>query len=91
MAVAEAKSERIELRTTRRAKSLLQRAAAASHKNMSDFLIDSALRAAEQALLERRVFRLNATQWREFQDFLDRPVKRKARLNRLLTGSSVIG
>jgi len=48
MAVAENKSERIEVRTTPRTKTLLQRAAAASHKNVSDFLLEAGITAAKR-------------------------------------------
>ena len=37
MAITENKSERIEVRTTSNMKALLQRAAASSHKNVTEF------------------------------------------------------
>ena len=37
MSIAEAKSERIEIRTTPHMKALLQRAASASHKSVTEF------------------------------------------------------
>ena len=40
MAIAENKSERIEVRTTSTLKALLQRAAASSHKNVTEFLLE---------------------------------------------------
>lgn len=90
MAVPEAKSERIEVRTTPGVKALLQSAAASSHKNVTDFLLEAGITAAEEALVDRRLFRLDEAQWRAFQDALDRPVVAKPRLARLLAKKSVL-
>ena len=90
MAVDENKSERIEVRTTPRTKTLLQRAAAASHKNVSDFLLEAGTTAAEETLIDRRQFKLSEEQWLAFQETLDRPVVAKPRLVRLLSEKSVI-
>ncbi|MCY4388700.1 MAG: DUF1778 domain-containing protein [Desulfurellaceae bacterium] len=90
MSIAEAKSERIEVRTTPRMKTLLQRAATASHKSVTEFLLEAGMSAAEDALINRRLFRLDDEQWQMFQDALDRPVTEKPRLARLLAGKSVL-
>ncbi|MFZ5610108.1 MAG: DUF1778 domain-containing protein [Pseudomonadota bacterium] len=90
MPAAEAKSERIELRTTPSMKALLQRAASSSHKNVTEFLLEAGINAAEDALVDRRMFRLDEAQWRAFQAALDRPVAKKPRLARLLAEKSVL-
>ena len=90
MASGESKTERIEVRTTPSVKALLQRVAAASHKNVTDFLLDAGINAAEDALANRRVVRLDEARWRAFQDVLDRPVSGKPRLARLLADKSVL-
>lgn len=90
MSATEAKSERIEVRTTPRMKDLLQRAAAASHKNVTEFLLEAGIMAAEEALVDRRLFQLDADQWRAFQEALARPVVHKPRLTRLLAEKSVL-
>jgi len=90
MSIAEAKSERIEVRTTPSMKSLLQRAAATSHKNVTEFLLDAGINAAEESLVDRRLFQLDDVQWQAFQDVLDRPVTEKPRLARLLSEKSVL-
>ena len=90
MAIAENKSERIEVRTTANMKALLQRAAASSHKNVTEFLLEAGINAAEDALVDRRMFRLDARQWQAFQAILDRPVADKPRLTRLLAEKSVL-
>lgn len=84
------KSERIELRTTPQVKVLLQQAAASANKNVSEFLLDAGIHAAEDALADRRLFRLDERQRRAFDAVLDRPVARKQRLARLLAAKSVI-
>lgn len=90
MPAAEAKSERIEVRTTPTMKAMLQRAATSSHKNVTEFLLDAGIKAAEEALVDRRLFRLDDAQWLAFQDALDRPASRKPRLARLIAEKSVL-
>ncbi|KZE34881.1 DUF1778 domain-containing protein [Chelatococcus daeguensis] len=90
MPAAEAKSERIEVRTTPTMKALLQRAATSSHKNVTDFLLEAGINAAEEALVDRRLFQLDDAQWQAFQDVLDRPVQSKPRLAKLLSEKSVL-
>jgi uncharacterized protein (DUF1778 family) len=84
------RSERIDVRTTPVVKALLQRAAAASHKNVTEFLLEAGINAAEQTLADRRVLRLNEQQWQAFVEALDRPVVQKPRLARLLADKSVL-
>ena len=72
IAIAENKSERIEVRTTPNMKALIQRAAASSHKNVTEFLLEAGINAAEDALVDRRIFRLDDHQWQAFQAILDR-------------------
>ena len=90
MTVAESRSERIEIRTTPGVKALLQQAAASSNKNVTEFLLDAGLNAAEDVLSDQRLFRLDDDAWRAFQEVLDRPVTDKPRLARLLAGKSVL-
>ncbi|WP_372425557.1 type II toxin-antitoxin system TacA family antitoxin [Salinarimonas chemoclinalis] len=90
MATREAKAERIEIRTTAEVKALLQQAAIASHKNVTDFLVDAGVTAAEEALMDRRTFRLDEERWKAFNEILDRPVVHKPRLAALLAKKSII-
>jgi uncharacterized protein (DUF1778 family) len=89
-ASSDAKSGRIELRTSSATKMLLQRAAAATGKTVTDFVLEAGLGAAEKTLLDRQLFRLDDAAWREFLRVLDRPVSRKPRLKKLLAGKSVL-
>lgn len=85
------KTERIDVRTSSSVKQLLQDAARACHKNVSEFLLDAAVIAANQALADRRHFALNEEQWQVFQEALDRPVQAKPRLKKLLGEAGILG
>jgi uncharacterized protein (DUF1778 family) len=85
------KNERIDVRASTPVKQLLQEAARSCHKNVSEFLLEAGVNAANQALADRRHFALNPEQWDEFQAALDRPVQAKPRLKKLLTKPGVLG
>ena len=84
------KTERIDVRTSGPVKQLLQEAARACHKNVSEFLLDAGVTAAAQTLADRRQFVLDEAQWPAFQDALDRPVQHKPRLKKLLREPGVL-
>jgi uncharacterized protein (DUF1778 family) len=85
------KTERIDVRASSSVKQLLHDAARACHKNVSEFLLDAGVTAANQVLADRRHFALNKEQWQAFQDALDRPVQAKPRLKKLLTEAGLPG
>jgi uncharacterized protein (DUF1778 family) len=84
------KTERIDVRASTPVKQLLQEAARACHKNVSEFLLDAGVTAAAQTLADRRQFVLDEAQWQAFQEALDRPVQSKPRLSRLLREPGVL-
>ena len=84
------KTERIDVRASAQVKQMLQEAARASHKNVSEFLLEAGLKAAEQTLADRRQFVLDDEQWRAFQEALDRPVQTKPRLKQLLREPGIL-
>lgn len=84
------KSERIDVRASTAVKQLLQEAARACHKNVSEFILEAGIMAANQALADRRHFGLDNSQWEMFQRALDRPVKSKPRLKKLLTQEGIL-
>jgi uncharacterized protein (DUF1778 family) len=85
------KSERIDVRASVSVKQLLQDAAQACHKSVSEFLLDAGITAANQALVDRRRFELNEAQWQVFQQALDRPVQSPhPRMKNLLTKPGVL-
>ena len=85
------KTERIDVRASSPVKQLLQEAARSCHKNVSEFLLDAGVIAANQALADRRHFALSDEQWQAFQQALDRPVQAKPRLKKLLSEPGVLG
>jgi uncharacterized protein (DUF1778 family) len=78
------RSEKLDLRLTRDAKRALQAAAAVVHRSVSEFVLESALSRADEALADRRTFGLNPAQWKAFMEALDAPVRPLPRLERLL-------
>jgi len=82
------KDERIDLHLSGPAKAMLQRAAAARHKTISEFVLDSAQAAAE-TLADRREFLLDEGQWQAFLAALDAAEKPKPGLDELLGAKSV--
>lgn len=67
------RSARLGLRTTPQQEAVLRRAAAVSNKSMTDFILDSACLAAEQTLLDQRLFMVSADQALTLLELLDRP------------------
>ena len=78
------RTDRIDVRVTPEAKKALQAAAALRRTTVSDFVLDSALKAADDELAERTVFPLSAQQWEAFQEALDAPPRPTPRLKSLL-------
>lgn len=85
------KSECIDVRASSSVKLLLQEAARACHKNVSEFLLDAGVVAANQTLANWRHFVLDDAQWRAFQATLDSPTQAKPRLAQLLNEPGVLG
>ena len=84
-AVIQSKTERIDVRASAPVKQLLQEAARVSHKNVSEFLLDVGIIAANQTLADRTRFDLSDEKWLAFQTALDKPVSVKPRLKKLLS------
>jgi uncharacterized protein (DUF1778 family) len=80
----EARAETINLRVSRRQKSLIDRAAQALGRDRSDFMLEAACREAEGVLLDRRYFALPAEEFKRFTAMLDKPPASNPRLARLL-------
>lgn len=83
------RSEKLDLRLTPEAKRVLNAAARASHRSVSEFVLESALARAEESLPDRQHFGLDADRWQAFLAALDAPPRPLPRLKRLLTEPSV--
>jgi uncharacterized protein (DUF1778 family) len=53
----------------------LRRAADVAHKSLTEFILDSACRAAEQTLLDQRLFMVSGSQYQALMNLLERPVQ----------------
>lgn len=67
------RSARIGLRATREQEVVLRRAAEVAHKSLTDFILDSACLAAEQTLLDQRLFMVSGSQYQALMDLLEQP------------------
>jgi uncharacterized protein (DUF1778 family) len=90
-ATIHSKTERIRVRVSVPIKQLLQEAARVSHKNVSEFLLDVGIVAANQTLADRTRFDLTSEDWDAFQVALERPVSAKPKLKTLLSEPGVLG
>lgn len=79
------RTEKVDLRVTEAAKHLLQTAARANSRSLSEFVLESALARAEETLPDRQHFGLDAERWALFQAALDAPARPLPRLAKLLS------
>lgn len=78
----------INLRSNRRQRALIDRAAEAVGKNRSDFMLEAACREANTVLVDRRFFLVDEKMFKRFTDALDRAPADNPRLRRLLTSKA---
>jgi uncharacterized protein (DUF1778 family) len=78
--MATVKDERLQIRVDPTDKSLLERAAAASHLNVSAFVLQAAAARAEEILAERHTIRLDERAAEMFSEALQRPAGVNRRL-----------
>lgn len=92
-AIIHSKSERFDVSASAPVKRLLQKAAHVAHKNVSGFLLDAGIIAANQTLADRTRFELSDEQWLAFQAALDQPVsaKPKPKLKKFLFEPGLLG
>lgn len=90
MAATTIRSEKLDLRLTAEAKRTLNAAAKALHRSVSEFVLESALARAQEALPDRQHFGLSAERWQAFLHALDAPSRPMPRLKRLLETQSVL-
>ncbi|MEO6859381.1 MAG: DUF1778 domain-containing protein [Solirubrobacteraceae bacterium] len=74
------KEERLQIRVGPADKALLERAAAASHLNVSAFVVQAAASKAEEILAERSSIRLSREAAIAFTEALERPAEVNDRL-----------
>lgn len=69
------RSARLGLRATPEQEAVLRRAADVARKSLTDFILDSACQAAEQTLLDQRLFMVSGNQYQALMDLLERPAQ----------------
>lgn len=79
------RSARLGLRSSEAQLAVLRRAADAAHKSLTDFILDSACLAAEQTLIDQRLFMASSKDYQAFVDLLDRPARSNAGLKDLFS------
>ena len=82
-----ADSVTINLRASREMRELIDHAAGITKRTRTEFMLDAARRAAEDALLDQRLFMLDDAAWDRFVAALDAPAQPSAALRKLLTQS----
>ncbi|MFN8839252.1 MAG: DUF1778 domain-containing protein [Burkholderiales bacterium] len=68
-----ARTARLCLRATPENEDVLRLGAEVAHKSLTDFILDSACLAAEQTLLDQRLFMVSGSQYQALMDLLERP------------------
>ncbi|MFH0877143.1 MAG: DUF1778 domain-containing protein, partial [Candidatus Omnitrophota bacterium] len=82
-------SGRLGLRTTPAQAALIQRAAEATRKSVTEFVLSSVCEKAEQTLLDQRLFMVDEQTWLAFQDALERPAQVKKGLQSLIAEPAI--
>lgn len=85
---ARTKRETLNLRIQPELRGLIDRAAELLGKNRTDFLLDAARHAAENALLDRTVFAVSPKAYADFLARLDAAPRPNSRLRRSLQASA---
>ena len=83
--VRAAKRETLNVRIKAEDRSLIDRAALLAGKSRTDFVLESARRAAEDALLDQTLFKVSPTTYAKFAAKLDAPPAPNANLRRTMT------
>jgi uncharacterized protein (DUF1778 family) len=82
------KRQSLNLRIKPEERGLIDRAAKTLGKNRTDFMLDAARRAAEEALLDRTIFTVSPKAYADFLARLDAPPQPNERLRRTLRTSA---
>ncbi|WP_347352773.1 DUF1778 domain-containing protein [Intrasporangium sp.] len=83
------KDSRIAVRLSSDQDELIRRAAEVEGASLTEFTVAATVSHAVDVLADRRMFSLDDAAWSEFLALLDRPVRHKPRLTRLLTEPAV--
>ena len=90
MKTTKERAERIQLRVSKSEKRVLQKAAHASKKSLSKFILEKSITEAEIALSGQTRFVLDGDKWSKFVELLERPARTKPALKKLLSEPSIL-
>jgi len=82
------KNAAINIRALPGQRNLIDRAAELQHKNRSDFMLEAACLAAENILLDQRIFSISIEKLGQFNKILDKPVAENIGVQSLLNSKS---
>ncbi|MEX2619647.1 MAG: DUF1778 domain-containing protein [Egibacteraceae bacterium] len=88
MPITRARDERIEFRTTRELRRLVERAVAASGSNLTDFAESSLVLAAQRVMADREHFALSERAAAEWEAINSRPARQLPGLRELMARPS---
>lgn len=78
------RTDNINIRVTPETLGLIDRAARVAGKTRTDFIVDTVKQAAEETVLDQRLFMLDGRQWAKFLEALDAPPQPNEKLMALL-------
>ena len=78
----------INLRALPAQRELIDRACVATHKKLTDFILEASCREAEHVLCDQRFFTLEEQSFKRFETALDTPLDENRAIHQLLTGHS---
>jgi uncharacterized protein (DUF1778 family) len=84
MSTSAQRRQTLNIRIKPEERGLIDRAAQVRGQNRTDFILDAARRAAEEALLDRTLITVSEDAYRKFLARLDAPPKPNARLRKSL-------
>jgi uncharacterized protein (DUF1778 family) len=90
MPTASQRSDKLDIRISPADKRILLEAAQERHTTISQFVLESALDAAQEILVERTRIGLNFDQWCAFMIALDAPTERHPRMEKLLKEPTIL-
>lgn len=86
--VASRRTSSINLRAFPAQRELIDRACVATHKSLTDFILEAACREAEHVLCDRRYFVLDEESFSAFEAALDVPLSENKAVQKLLAGKA---
>ena len=86
---SDVRSGRLGLRTTPAQAALIQRAAEATRKSVTEFVLSSVCEKAEQTILDQLLFMVDEQTWLTFQNALERPAQVKKGIQSLIAEPAI--